>query len=168
MYRPSAIKRHDESLKRFQKIFNNTEPLDIIMNEWAQTSKLNDGEIVYKDQRIIFDWEWREDWNTQPNECKFHYPTLGQFERKFRPKTQIELSIQCDRNERCFIAAWHTDFGPPKTVKRKTDYKEKEFGEMRETDKFKIYSYTQINKFKHALKYAFEHKLRNYKCFEVE
>jgi hypothetical protein len=168
MYRPFTIGRHNESLKKFQMLFNNSEPYDIVMCEWADISKLNDGVIIYRDQQIIFDWEWRDDWDASPDRCEFHYPTLGQFERKFKQETEIELTIQCDRNERCFAVAWHVDFGPPKIVERKTNYKWRERGKMRETDKFRVYNYSQISEFKRALKRAFEHNIRNYKCFEVE
>jgi hypothetical protein len=168
MFRPSTIKRHNETLKRFQELFNNSEPYDIIMCEWAERSKLNDGVIIYKGQQIIFDWECREDWVSLSDKCEFLYQTLGQFERKFKPNTKIELTIQCDKNERCFVAAWHVDFTGHKTVKRKTNYKWLERGEMRETEKFKVYSYLQVSEFKYALKRAFEYNLRNYECFEVK
>jgi len=39
---------------------------------------------------------------------------------------------------------------------------------MRETDKFKVFNYSQIGVFKQKLKYAFENNLFNYRCFEVE
>jgi len=168
MYRPSTINKHNESLKRFQKLFNSSEPYDVIMCEWAEISKLNDGIIIYRNQQIIFDWECRDDWYTLSDKCSFPYSTLGQFERKFKEVAKIELTIQCDRNERCFVVAWHRDFGSPKLVKRKTDYTWYEKGKMRETDKFKVFNYSQIGVFKQKLKYAFENNLFNYRCFEVE
>jgi len=39
---------------------------------------------------------------------------------------------------------------------------------MRETEKFKVYSYSEVSEFKYALKRAFEYNLRNYECFEVK
>jgi hypothetical protein len=168
MYRPKKIKKHNETLKRFQKWFNNSEPHEIVMCEWAEISRLNDGVIIYKDKQIIFDWECRDDWKSESDKCDFLYPTLGQFERKFDKRKKIELTIQCDKNEKCFIAAWHVDFkSKTKTVKRRTNYEWREIGKFRETEKFRVFRYTQIHEFKHALKRAFEYNLRNHKCFEV-
>jgi len=173
MYRPSTVKRHNESLRRFQDYFNKEEPKDVIMCVWAEISKLNDGIIILVSGKyfgqypyIVFDWEWREDWEISNGKCKFHYPTLGQFGRKFDKEKGIELTIQCDKSEKCFVVAWHKDFGPWRLVRRKTNSIEKETGFMRETSRFKIYSYKEIPKFKKALKLALIKNIRDFSVFE--
>jgi len=155
---------HEASLKRFIEFFNKTEPLDIIMRKWSVETYKSDGVISYKNINIVFDWEKRDDWSVE-DRCRFHYETLGQFERKFEPSKGIELTIQCDRNEKCFVVAWHSDFGPPHVISRKTNFGWKERGKMRETTKFKTYSYSEIKNFKFALKYALENNVKDYRMF---
>lgn len=171
LFRPSTMDKHNETLRRFQELFNNTEPKNVVMCVWAENIYLNDGIIILVAENryghypyIIFDWECRDDWEPQEN-CKFKYNTLAQFERKFELKKSIELSIQCDKNQRCFAVAWHVDFHSPHDVYRKTDYLWRERGEMRETDKFVVYSYSKMTEFKEKMKKALEKNIRSYRVF---
>jgi len=93
MYRPSTINKHNESLKRFQKLFNSSEPYDVIMCEWAEISKLNDGIIIYRNQQIIFDWECRDDWYTLSDKCSFPYSTLDSLKENLRRSLKLNLQF---------------------------------------------------------------------------
>lgn len=147
MYRPSTAKRHDMFLASFIKTFNKAKPQTITAQK--ETKKyIRDGIITLGPKLIGFDFEVRDDWSRG----RFPYSTLGQFERKFDPEKEIELSIQTSTDGRWFVVAWHSDFEIKKGVERKTNFHRKEKGIMRTTQRFAVFDFpTGLDKLKRYL-----------------
>lgn len=157
MYRPSMYNKHDESMFYFAELFNTCSVREEIeMRPNTKETYDNDGIFVNISAgiKIGFDWEYRDRYFTN---CKFAFPTLGQYERKIR-KSSIQLSIQCDSTQTGIAVAWHNDWMREMRETRSlaTDYEEKEQGIIRYTNKFKIYSYQEIGSFKQMISRAMQ------------
>jgi len=159
MYHPGKYSSHNESLKRFIEAFNRaSERLGgrFVMEMRREENFRDDG--VIRDRRtgkeVIFDWEKRHSYYER---CGFPFKTFGQFERKIQ-KEEIELSIQCSKDERCFCIAWHEDF-KKEEVRRVPTKKEDGTSEntgKRYTKKFLELRYTEMDKFYRILERAFD------------
>lgn len=147
MHRPSLYSKHDETLKRFAEKFNSLSPFTVEMVVKEEDYKA-DGFIKIGSKVIGFDWECRDTWWESGI---FPFRTLRQFERKFNPKHGIDITVQCNRDETHFAFALHTDFDKnPEEVTLETD-SEPEEGKVRNTNKFWVYSYGEIDIFKEKL-----------------
>ena len=144
LWKPLRKAEHDASLKRFIHEFNQASPKAISMSMWIEEKFIHDGTIDLWGIMVHYDWEKREDWYGE----RFPFVTLGQFERKFMVEKGIELTIQSNIEETCFVVAWHRDFGEPLNVSRETGYNFEEQGRMRTTEKFRIFWYSNITEFK--------------------
>ncbi len=148
MYRPSKYNKHNETLANFEKLFNSTVNYqNIIIKPIEEETFIDDGVILDLDtnQEIGFDWEYRDKYFSN---CNFKFNTLGQFERKI-VKPSIKLSIQCDSTFTGIAIAWHEDWIKENSVllNLSTDTID-EFGKVRYTKSFKVYSFEKIEEFK--------------------
>ena len=165
MYRPSLYNKSDESLKKFAELFNENKDypnLKFIPNKIETYD--NDGIITDSNtgKSIGFDWEYRERYFEN---CKFYFDSLGQYERKII-KPSIQLAIQCDSTETGIAIGWHEAWIKENKIQLNlaTDGK-KQFGTVRYTKNFKIYSYKGISQFKAMLNKAFEKSQFNHEAF---
>lgn len=166
MYRSSLYQKSDETLKNFSKIFNtdkNYPHLHFIPNRTETYD--NDG-IIYNELTgtfIGFDWEYRERYFSN---CNFQFNTLGQYERKLI-KPSIQLAIQCDATETGIAVGWHEDWLKENQINLNllTDTPQKQYGTVRYTKKFKVYSYENLEKFKEMLDNAFNNSKFNSESF---
>ncbi|MFQ6613245.1 MAG: hypothetical protein ACE5D1_00235 [Fidelibacterota bacterium] len=152
MKRPSMYPHHESSLKKFTDLFNKQrDGLSLVMQIYQTENYRDDGVIVdtRTGKRITFDWEKRDRYFKSG---KFRFPTLWQFERKIK-KDEIGLSLQCDSNETAVLVAWHRDWlkEPMKTRRLLTDGPGKETAQVRETRHFKIYLYSEMDRFRRML-----------------
>lgn len=158
--------KHDQSLKKFAKLFNDSEHFqNIKICPIEQETFESDGEIVDHEtnQSIGFDWEYRDKYFEN---CHFEFGSLGQYERKLR-KPSIKISIQCDSTETGIAVGWHEDWlrEDPINLNLATD-SDDEFGTVRYTKSFKIYSYENIKEFKAMLNRAFKNRRFNKDSFK--
>lgn len=170
MYHPNKYKDHNESLKRFVDTFNECSKTvggRIIMEIRENENFRDDGIIKDRNtgKEIIFDWEKR---HTYYLNCGFPFETFGQFERKIIKK-EIQLSIQCSKNEDCFCIAWHGDFKKESveripTIKENGTYESKG---KRYTRMFKEIKYSEIGIFYKILCKAFDKKMFNHNSFNI-
>lgn len=167
MYRPSQYNKSQASLEFFANHFNALPYLQNI--RWiciAEESFDNDGYFVdlASGQMIGFDWEIRDDGSFEDG--VFRYKTLGQYERKIK-KSSIQLSVQCDSTFTTVMVAWHDDFKkePVQNVPCKTDNGVQSSAQERYTDKFRIYSFSDMRQLKDMLAYAFANKCFDYRSF---
>jgi len=144
LWKPLRKPEHDASLKRFIDEFNQALPKDISMLIWTEEKFIHDGTIDLWGIVVHYDWEKRQKWSGE----KFPFETLGEFERKFVAEKGIELTIQCNAEETHFATAWHRDFDEVVDVSRETQYEYEEEGRMRTTEKFRIFSYSDMAGFK--------------------
>lgn len=166
MYRGSLYQKSDETLKNFSRIFNmdkNYPHLRFIPN---QTETYDNDGIIYNELTgtfIGFDWEYRERYFSN---CNFQFDTLGQYERKLI-KPSIQLAIQCDATETGIAVGWHEDWlkENQKNLTLLTDNPQKQYGTVRYTKNFKIYSYENLEKFKKMLNEAFSKQKFNSESF---
>ena len=155
MYRPSRYGVHDETLARFQELFYSC-PISpyISMHVNQRETYRDDGQFVDErsGRQIGLDWEYRDRYFKN---CRLQFDTLGQYERKLE-KPEIQISLQCDETETGIAVGWHYDWLREPAARRslRTDYAQRENGGTRYTKKFKIYSYSDIGKFKRMLDYA--------------
>lgn len=168
MYRPSMYDKHDESMFCFADKFNKCKICrDVVMIPNEEETFDNDGWFVNvsNDIRIGFDWEYRDKYFSN---CKLQFDTLGQYERKLR-KSSIQIAIQCDSTETGIAVGWHEDWLKETKEKRMlhTDYKSKESGNTRYTDKYIIYRYEEIDQFKQMINMAMRLGVYSYKIFEM-
>lgn len=168
MYRPSMYDKHDESMLRFADKFNQCNAYqDVVMRPNEEETFDNDGYFVNTSNniKIGFDWEYRDKYFTNG---KLQFKTLGQYERKLR-KSSIQISIQCDSTETAIAVGWHEDWLKEAQEKRRldTDYKVKENGSTRYTDKYVIYRYEEIDQFKQMLSMAMQLGIYSYKIIEL-
>ncbi len=154
MYHPSKYDKHNESLDHFIEEFNKVaqklgNKLKMEMRE--EENFIDDGFIVYNEngEKIIFDWEKRFSYY---NTYGFPYETFGQFERKIK-KEEIELSIQCSKDESAFCFAWHDDFRKEKItyMNSKTGSGGYENNGKRFTKNFVELKYEELDKFHNVL-----------------
>ena len=165
MYRPSMYNTHDKSLSNFANIFNNCKEYKYIKIKPIEEETFdNDGIIINENtgESFGFDWEYRDKYFSN---CRFVFDSLGQYERKLR-KPSIELSLQCDSTETGVIVAWHQDWLKTNKINRtlSTDSQD-EFGTVRYTKLFKIYSYENISELKRMIDNAFNLGELNQKAF---
>ena len=146
MYFPGEYDPHNESLNRWLPLFNETSP-KYITAERESKPGIRDVVIDLLYKKIGMDWQKRSSKHWKEGE-KFPFVKLGQFERKFEPYKEIDLTVQCNNEENAFVVAWHGDFGEPEEVDRDTESGELEKGEMRTTKKFKKFMYEEISDFK--------------------
>lgn len=158
MYHADKYQESNDSLKRFCDKFNAISSTlgGLIVFDISQKENFrDDGKIIYQpDGRIIlFDWEKRHSYYDGCN--KFQFKTFGQFERKIK-KREIELSIQCSKDECCFTIAWHEDFRREEMVNigSKTTYG-REYDGKRFTKEFIEILYSELDKFYNILLKAF-------------
>lgn len=156
MYRPSKYNKHNESLENFAKLFNDEQSAKhIVMEPIDEETYDNDGKFVNikTGEEIGFDWEYRDRYFSNG---VFSFDSLGQYERKLIKKS-IQLSIQCDNTQTAILVAWHEDFLLENKVKigLATDSPRKQYGGVRYTKRFKIYSYQEIKEFKKMIEKAF-------------
>lgn len=170
MYYPSKYDEHNESLKRFVKLFNETAGKlggRIVMRIRENENFRDDGIIqdCKTDMQILFDWEKRQSYYTK---CGFPFDTFGQFERKIK-KEEILLSIQCSQNEDCFCIAWHEDFKDENIefIPSATESGEPEFTGKRFTKKFLELRYDEMDKFYKILENAFDRRTFNSTTFKL-
>ncbi|MCM1192506.1 MAG: hypothetical protein NC123_01290 [Butyrivibrio sp.] len=149
MYRPSMYKKHDETMLNFVQLFNSSpvcENIEMRPNE--EETYDNDGIFidVRTNRSIGYDWEYRDRYFAN---CKLAFDSLGQYERKLK-KRSIQIALQCDSTETGIAVGWHADWLEEARENRalKTDSAQKEDGTIRYTDKFKIYSFKDVDSFK--------------------
>ena len=148
------------ALERFCKTFNEVARRmgnEINMKVSEIENFRDDGEIVHipTGRKILYDFEKRF---TYYDECgRFKFTTFGQFERKIQ-KSEISCSIQCSKDEKCFILAWHDDYKKEKIeyVGSKTASGRFERTGKRFTKDFLEIKYSEMNKFYNILKKAFK------------
>ena len=165
MYRSSLYQKSDETLKNFSRIFNMDKTYPHLRFIPNQTETYDNDGIIYNELTgtfIGFDWEYRERYFEN---CKFYFDSLGQYERKII-KPSIQLAIQCDSTETGIAIGWHEDWIKENKIQLNlaTDGK-KQFGTVRYTKNFKIYSYKGISQFKAMLNKAFEKSQFNHEAF---
>lgn len=157
--------KHNESLERFKALFNNCNLNDEIkMKVYKKETYESDGEIIdNKTQKSIhFDWEYREKYFKN---CKFAFNTLGQYERKLI-KPVIDISIQCDSTETGVVVGWHEDWlKENKTNLNLSTDSSDQYGTVRYTSNFKVYSYKNISDLKAMLRRAFDKNTFNHEVF---
>ncbi|HMR92164.1 MAG TPA: hypothetical protein PKC69_07610 [Chitinophagaceae bacterium] len=159
MYHPDKYGQHNDALERFCTAFNEAALKAgglIFMNPSAIENFREDGEIIHRPtgRKTLYDFEKRFSYY---DSCgKFRFDTFGQFERKIQ-KAEITLSIQCSRDEKCFIIAWHEDYKKEKIVylSSKTASGGSEKGGKRFTKDFLEIDYTDMDKFYRILEKAF-------------
>ena len=171
MYHADKYESHNEALKKFIKAFNEVaknmgDKLEMYYQEIENFK--DDGGIIYKptEERILYDFEKRFSYY---NSCgQFKFDTLGQFERKIR-KSIIKLSIQCSKDEKCHMIAWHEDY--VKEIKYNigsvTASGSREYDGKRFTKDFIELTYKQFDVFYKILLYAFENNAFNKSSFQV-
>ena len=107
LQRPSGFKAHESSIAEFCKLFNEVDPIEMIMKIYESETYTGDGWIYYKDRQIHFDWERRRaSWISGP----FPWKTTNMFLRKFSSKKKIDLHIQSSLNGDYFFDVWMKDF----------------------------------------------------------
>lgn len=170
MYHPDKYSSHNEALEKFCETFNQAavkEDDKIFMKPSDIENFREDGEIIYKpaDKRILYDFEKRFSYFDECN--KFKFDTFGQFERKIQ-KPEIALSIQCSKDEKCFIIAWHEDYKKEKIVylRSRTGSGGTEGTGKRFTKDYLQLSYAEMDKFYKILLKAFAHGF-NLQSFNV-
>ena len=158
MYFADRYQPHNESLENFINQFNKISKKmgeRILMQFNKIENYIDDGKIIdtKSGQEICFDWEKRHSYY---DECGFPFIDFGQFERKIK-KPEILLSIQCSKDEKCFVIAWHEDFKKEKKkfIKSATSNGYEE-NAKRFTKKFKEFKYSEMEKFYKILEKAFE------------
>lgn len=159
MYHPDKYGHHNDALEKFCNVFNEAAAKVgglILMKASEVENFREDGEIIYKPtgKRILYDFEKRFSYYDSCGSFKFD--TFGQFERKIQ-KPEITLSIQCSRDERCFIIAWHEDYKKEKIVymHSRTASGGTENTGKRFTKDFLELSYAEMDKFYKILEKAF-------------
>lgn len=165
MYRASMYDKHDTSMEKFVKLFNNSLSYpNLKIEPITEETFIDDGNIVDEKtkQSVGFDWEYRDRYFSNG---VFSFDTLGQYERKII-KPSIKLSLQCDSTETAVAVAWHEDWRLEDIVKLNlaTDSKD-QLGKVRYTKHFKIYFYENIAELKKMINRAFEQKQFNKNSF---
>ena len=168
LYRPSLYDKHDETMNRFAEMFNRLEIYrNIIMRPNPVETFDNDGVFIdiETNRSIGYDWEYRDRYFAY---CKLAFESLGQYERKIK-KPSIQLSLQCDSTVTGVAVGWHEDWLNEEREKRslKTDYSKKEKGTLRYTTNFRIYSFEELDSFKHMVATAMRLQLYSSKIFEM-
>jgi len=170
MYHPDKYNSHNKALERFCSVFNETankEDKTIYMKPSEIENFIEDGEILYipTGQKILYDFEKR---NSYYMKCGFPFEDFGQFERKIE-KSEIYLSIQCSKDEKCFCIAWHEDFKKEQIhyIGSATSYGNKEYSGKRFTKSFLEIKYTEMKLFYNILLKAFINKTFNSSCFNL-
>lgn len=160
MYHADKYKDSNDSLERFCKQFNATAATlgGIVKMEVSPVENFrDDGKIIHvpTNAHVFYDWEKRHTYYSGCGEFKFD--SFGQFERKIR-KSEIELSIQCSSDEKCFIIAWHNDFRKEekRIIGSKTASGEREYDGKRFTKEFVEISYSKMDIFYNILVKAFK------------
>lgn len=166
MYRPSMYSKHDDSLSKFVEVLNACpEYPNIVIEPILTETYIDDGNIIESSSgnSIGFDWEFRDKYFENG---EFKFSTLGQYERKII-KPSIKISIQCDSTESHVAVAWHEDWKIENVTKLhlSTDVELKEYGRVRYTKYFKIFSYEDIAEFKGMIYTAFQNKQFNKSSF---
>lgn len=166
MYRSSLYQKSDETLKNFSRIFNMDKSYPHLRFIPNRTETYDNDGIIYNELTgtfIGFDWEYRERYFSN---CNFQFETLGQYERKLI-KPSIQLAVQCDATETGIAVGWHEDWlkENQKNLNLLTDNEEKQYGTVRYTKKFKVYSYENLEKFKEMLDNAFNNSKFNSESF---
>lgn len=166
MYRSSLYQKSDETLKKFSRIFNMDKTYPHLRFIPNQTETYDNDGIIYNELTgtfIGFDWEYRERYFSN---CNFQFNTLGQYERKLI-KPSIQLAIQCDATETGIAVGWHEDWlkENQKNLNLLTDNPQKQYGTVRYTKNFKIYSYENLENFKKMLNEAFSKHKFNHESF---
>ena len=163
MYRPSKYNIHNESMDKFVKVFNAC-PLfpNIVMIPKEKEDFQCDGYFLntITGQSIGYDWELRDKYFANG---VFRFKTLGQYERKII-KPDIEITLQADSTQTAVAVAWHEDYRNENILNRSlsTDTNKKQFGNTRETSKFWIIRYEDVERLKMILHKAFELDYRSY------
>ncbi len=169
MYFAHRYQSHNESLKSFISQFNKVSKRmgkRIVMQFNEIENYIDDGKIINTEtgQEICFDWEKRHSYYYK---CGFPFPSFGQFERKIK-KPEILLSIQCSKDEKCFVVAWHEDFKKEnKEYIRSATSNGYESNAKRFTKKFKEFQYSEMEKFYKILEKAFETQKFNSSVFSI-
>lgn len=171
MYHSKKYEKHNIALNNFIKIFNKTainKGNKIKMYYQEKENYIDDGGIIYipNDFKILYDFEKRFSYYYKCN--AFKYKTLGQFDRKIR-KPEIKLSIQCSKDEKCFMVAWHEDYFNERNLKigSKTEICSKEYDGKRFTKDFIEISYQRMDIFYDILYYAFQKNVFNKENFKA-
>ncbi len=167
MYRPSMYNKHDETMYTFAEMFNNCEACtDVVMRPNEEETFGNDGYFIHDNgSRIGYDWEYRDKYFSN---CVLTFDTLGQYERKLR-KDCIQIAIQCDSTETGIAVGWHEDWLNEVRENRSlaTDSDAKEHGFVRYTDKYKIYSFEEIDSFKQMISTAIRLNILSHRVFDI-
>lgn len=167
MYRPSMYDKHDETMYAFAEKFNSSDVCrDVVMKPNDEETFGNDGYFVCDNgQKIGYDWEYRDKYFSN---CKLKFDTLGQYERKLK-KDCIQIALQCDSTETGIAVGWHEDWLVEAKEGRRlsTDFEMKECADIRYTDKYKIYSYEEINAFKYMISEALRLHTYSYKIYKM-
>ena len=150
MYHPKKYEAHNKALKYFIQKFNEIaykKGNELEMYDQEVENFRDDGGIIYKldNTKVLYDFEKRF---TYYDCCGgFKYNTLGQFERKIR-KPEIKLSIQCSKDEKCFMLAWHEDYVKEtrQNIGSVTASGEKEYDGKRFTKDYIELTYEQMDK----------------------
>ncbi|MBQ9277576.1 MAG: hypothetical protein IJ224_02970 [Lachnospiraceae bacterium] len=168
MYRPSKYDKHNETMEQFAKMFNDSKVCpNVKMRPNEEETYDNDGIFIDVEtgEYIGFDWEYRDKYFSNG---KLSFKEIGQYERKIK-KPSIQLALQCDSTVTSVAAAWHNDFYNEdiETKSLSTDYAEKQIGDVRYTKKYKIYSFNEIDKFKHMVSRAIKKQLFSFEVFSM-
>lgn len=160
MYHPEKYRHHNTALQKFCTAFNTAAMKmgELLSMKPSDVENFReDGEIIYKPagRQILYDFEKRFSYY---DGCgRFKFDTFGQFERKIQ-KPEIALSIQCCKDEQCFMIAWHEDYQREKIVylHSKTASGSTENTGKRFTKNFIELSYDEMDKFYRILEKAFQ------------
>ena len=168
MYRPSLYNKHNESMEHFSEKFNSCPVCRHIKMEPHPVETFdNDGVFVdtKTGKSIGYDWEYRKNYFAN---CIFRFKTLGQYERKLQ-KESIQLSLQCDSTETGIAVGWHEDWlrEPVERKALKTVCPQDEDGSVRNTRKFKIYSFEEMASFKRMVAAAMERGIYSSRIFQL-
>ena len=172
MDRGSQYNRSQITLMRFAEIFNNAPGnRNILLEPIREETYNDDGCILDLTTKTVIgiDWEIRD---AGFENGRFPWPTLGQWERKFKPGDGLKLSIQAARDEPAIAVAWHEDYKEEKTqaVAVATDMTiyanmPKPEQSIRYTSHFRVYRYDEILKFKEMLRRAITNRTFNHLAF---
>ncbi len=171
MYHADKYEAHNNALNNFIQLFNEVakrKGVELEMYYQEVENYKDDGGIIYKrtGDKVLYDFEKRFSYYDSCQSFKFE--TLGQFERKIR-KPEIKLSIQCSRDEKCFMIAWHADYykETKHNIGSLTSSGQREYDGKRFTKDFIELSYEQFDIFYNILLYAFENNEFNKNSFKV-
>lgn len=169
MYHKELYNEHNESLDRFIKIFNSTNPKNLLMIRKPVEDYKHDGLLIDMVSGNNFGFDWTKSQNILFNENGLKYQKLACINSKLNTKTS-QLLITTDLQENQIAVSWHNDF-IEESVQYFT-YMTKEGKEIlrtiRYTQNFKTYTYNNIECFKNMIQEALDTQTFNHTIFNTE